>query len=394
MKKTVQILFVSAVLLLLAGLSVLTLFFPQTQPGEYDVWENRTLAEKPVLSRASLSDGSYFRGIDDYLSDHLYGRTDILRCNVRCRMLLGNTSVNGVVLGKHTLMNDNGIYDRFNSWYRTASELMASRLAAIRDATEECGGTFVFVGVPSQRNIFCGEYPGYLNSGNEQTENTVNCFIASLEKKDIPSVFPTFTQSGVPLTELYSAVDHHFTLKGAYLCCNEVIDALNAAGCDVKKTEPDRIGFEQLPNPMLGTYNRRLYGCSEVTDHLWIYHSEDAVPYERWDNGKKTDTPLIVLPQSEEDYVTYSAYMEGDKAETVIKTYRPELKKLLIVGDSFTNAMEPLLYMSFDEMRSLDFRYYTEKTLTEYIADYQPDVVLIVRDASVYVSLDGNGDLH
>lgn len=394
MKDRIKTIFCATFFLLLGGFAVLTVLFPQRVPQNYDVWENRYLAGAPSFSKASIADGTFFQSVDDYLSDHLFRRTDLLRWNVRYQMLRGSVSINGVVRGKRTLMNDNGIYDRFNTWYRTAAELMADQLAAIRDATEECGGTFVFVGVPSQRNIFCGEYPGFLNSGNEQTENTIDCFAASLKKEDIHSVFPTFTQSSVPMTELYSPVDHHFTLKGAYLCCNEVIDALNAIGCDVKKTEPDRISFEQLPNPMLGTYNRRLYGCSGVTDHLWIYHSGDAVPYERWDNGKKTDNPMIVLPQSEEDYVTYSAYMEGDKAETVVKTYRPELKKLLIVGDSFTNAMETLLYMSFDEMRSLDFRHYTEKTLTEYIADYQPDVVLLVRDASVYVSLDGNGDLR
>lgn len=86
--------------------------------------------------------------------------------------------------------------------------------------------------------------------------------------------------------------------------------------------------------------------------------------------------------------------MCGDAAETVIKTNRPELKKVLIVGDSFTNAMETILYLSFDEMRSLDYRYYTEKTLTEYIAEYQPDIVLIARDTSVCLGTDGNGNLQ
>ena len=397
MKKTIQILFVSAVLLLLAGMCILTLCFPQTQPGEYDVWENRTLAEIPVLSRSTLSDGSYFSSVEQYLSDHLYGRTDLLRGNVRYRMLRGNVSVNTVVSGSNALMNDNGLYDRFDLWYRTAAGLMADRLAVIRDAAEACGGTFVFVGVPAQRTVFREEYPEYLNSGSEQYRDVTECFTEALLANGIRTVFPEeqFLQSGIPLTELYSPIDHHFTLKGAYLCCNAVLDALTEDGvAGVEKVTEDRITFETLPNPMLGTYNRRLYGCAKITDHLWICHSDAAVPYERWDNGIRTDTPLTVLPKSDTDYVTYSAYMEGDKAETVVRTYRPELKKLLIVGDSFTNAMETLLYMSFDEMRSLDFRYYSEKTLTEYIADYQPDVVLVVRDASVYVSLDGNGDLR
>ena len=52
-----------------------------------------------------------------------------------------------------------------------------------------------------------------------------------------------------------------------------------------------------------------------------------------------------------------------------------------------------MLYASFNEMRSIDLRHYTEKTLREYIADYRPDVVICIRDETTYFSADGNGDL-
>ena len=78
----------------------------------------------------------------------------------------------------------------------------------------------------------------------------------------------------------------------------------------------------------------------------------------------------------------YLVYMGGDKGETILRTDRPELPKVLIFGDSFTNALETLLYPSFDEMRSLDLRHYNSKTLWDYIEDYQPDIVLDIRDDS------------
>lgn len=80
-------------------------------------------------------------------------------------------------------------------------------------------------------------------------------------------------------------------------------------------------------------------------------------------------------------------------AETMLCTYRPELPKLLIIGDSFTNAMETILWASFDETRSLDYRYYTKKTLSEYIGEYQPDVVLFIRDDTAYLNQNRNGNL-
>lgn len=395
MQKVTKLIFCAAVLLVLVLLAVLTLFFPQTVPGEYDVWENRTLAEQPVLQTQTLFDGSYFTSVESYLSDHLFGRQTLLTANVHYQQLRGSVAVNGVVCSDDILLLDNGIYDRFGATFQQDAETMAQRLSVIRDATEQNGGTFLFVGIPTQRNIFEREYPSFASSDRVRTEDILSCFVPALEKENIPALFleDTFREINAPLDTLYSPIDHHFTLKGANLCVRAAIDCLNENGVGIPQVVEDRLVFEALPNPMLGTYNRKLYGCTEATDSLLTYNLPHEVPYERWDNGVQTDAPLIVLPQTETEYVQYSAYMGGDKAETIVKTNRPELKKLLVVGDSFTNAMETVLYLSFDEMRSLDFRYYTEKALTEYIADYQPDVVLVIRDASVYLNLDGNGNL-
>ena len=82
--------------------------------------------------------------------------------------------------------------------------------------------------------------------------------------------------------------------------------------------------------------------------------------------------------------------MGGDFAETVLATDRPELPDVLIFGDSFTNALETLLYTSFDETRILDLRHYTEQSLKDYIADNQPDIVLCVQNDTFYYTAGGN----
>ena len=89
--------------------------------------------------------------------------------------------------------------------------------------------------------------------------------------------------------------------------------------------------------------------------------------------------------------MTYSVYMGGDVGETVIKTNRSSLPNVLIVGDSYTNAVECFLYASFNEMRSLDLRSYKAKTLADYIKEYKPGAVVLLRDYSVLLSFDGNG---
>ena len=96
-------------------------------------------------------------------------------------------------------------------------------------------------------------------------------------------------------------------------------------------------------------------------------------------------------PETAGEDVTYSVYMGGDIAETVIQTDRPELPNALIFGDSFTNPVECLAYYSFNELRSVDLRHYTAQSLSDYIAAYQPDVVLCVRDYQALLSREFNG---
>ena len=88
--------------------------------------------------------------------------------------------------------------------------------------------------------------------------------------------------------------------------------------------------------------------------------------------------------------MTYNLYMGGDHGETIIRTDRPELPSALVFGDSFTNALETVLYASFNETRSLDLRHYTERSLREYIEDYRPDVVICVRNNTFFYVNDGN----
>jgi hypothetical protein len=101
----------------------------------------------------------------------------------------------------------------------------------------------------------------------------------------------------------------------------------------------------------------------------------------------------VVLPDDEQMEVTYLAYMGGDIPETAIATNRPELPNCLIFGESYTNAVETMIWTAFNETRSLDLRHYNKQTLAEYIADWQPDVVICMRDTSKFLEAEGNGVL-
>ena len=125
-------------------------------------------------------------------------------------------------------------------------------------------------------------------------------------------------------------------------------------------------------------------------DRLGIYRLKDPLPYIRRDNGEEVDQ-IFFIPEDPKEKITYNVYMGGDVAETVIETGREELPDVLVFGDSFTNPVETLLYASFNRTVAVDLRHNTEKTIYEYIEEYQPDLVLCIRDDTAYLSTDGNG---
>ena len=178
---------------------------------------------------------------------------------------------------------------------------------------------------------------------------------------------------------------------GAYAAYRAILDTLATDGWDLPVLTEDDIDFVELPNPYIGSRSRKLYNLWPNDEKAVIGVQRDPVAFTRWDNGELSERPLFIVPTEEYLPTTYNLYMGGDFGETVLKTDRPDLPDVLIFGDSFTNALETLLYASFDETHILDLRHYTEKSLKDYITAYQPDLVLCIQNDTFYYTTTGNG---
>ena len=194
------------------------------------------------------------------------------------------------------------------------------------------------------------------------------------------------------LPEFSSKVDNHYGLRGAYVTYRAAAERLAADGCALHVPEEGTdVTFSALPNPYMGSRTRKLLGLRGSDEKLLTASFAEDIPFTRFDNGAAAEATVYALPGSDAEPLTYGLYMGGDIAETVIRTDRPELPNALIFGDSFTNPVECLAYYSFNELRSVDLRHYTVQSLSDYIAAYQPDVVLCVRDYQALLSREFNG---
>ena len=376
----------------ITGLFLLLSF--QDRRQTISVYENRKLAVHPGFTLRGLWDGSYFRGWDAYFSDHIYHRDDRMREYQWLQLYLKDVVVtNDVVITEEALLPFLPLSDYSNYDYDRTVGPAVDRLASLQAEVEAAGSVFLYVGVDEQRTALAEYYPAYLYNKSDYYETMGDRFRETCEARGVHTLFLRDRLMGQNPLTYYSTVDHHYNLRGAYETYRAICEALFSERPDIPILEENQLGMYYLPGEFYGSYNRRLYDLSPIQEQLLVFDQSVLPPYTRWDNGERTDSPVLKLPSGEEK-TEYTVYMGGDMGETVIQTNRPELPSILIVGDSFTNPVEALCVYSFHEIRSLDYRHKQDISLTEYLSLHPVDAVVVIRDNLNYVGSEGNGALR
>ncbi|NLT15083.1 MAG: hypothetical protein GXY05_12150 [Clostridiales bacterium] len=359
------------------------------------IFENRTLASMPVLHRETFLDGSWFSQWETYFKDHAAGRDTLLKASAYIDLfVIKRPVVNDIVITDRNLLTFNGYETVDPVKIADESKASADNLSALKQHVQDNGGQFYYVAVSGQLAYNGHEYPDFLSSRVEYFSTALDCFKTDMAGRGVNLIDmgEIFDDMGHP-ENVYYATDHHLTFEGALLTYQAIMDRINADNslCLPVLTAAD-ITVREVANPFLGSRMRKLFSLISSEEKLKIAVPNQDIPFTRTNNGNPVAPEVYMLPDNTWDPVSYTVYMHGDIAETVIDTNRPELPDVLLVGDSYTNAVECLLYTSFNEMRSIDLRWYDKTSLADYIAAYQPDYVIVLRDYSVLLTLDGNNN--
>lgn len=374
---------------LLAGLAATLVREPEVS----SYWENRMLAELPEFSAQSIGDGSYTAQFEEYLSDHAALRTTLLMSKTRIDLALGRPAVNGVVVTEHSLLPYLPYQTVDPARLDTLAAVMADNLKQISDTVVEYGGYFCYVAVPCQPVSLVGDYPWYLNSQEQLNHGKAEALARAMNERSVPflDVEAALWETGGS-AQYASLVDNHYSMEGAFETYRLIMEKVSGeTGLELPILSAEDLTLETLPNSYIGSRERKLLNMEQRDEQLSILIPQNGVPYTRSDNGERSRPFVYEIPPSDADEITYNLYMGGDIAQTVIDTGRDELPSILIYGDSFTNPVECIAYLSFDEMHSLDLRHYHEMSLENYIRRFQPEVVVCIRDYDFLLATEGNG---
>ena len=370
------------------------LFFTVNREPEFiNFFENRALAAFPAYSDEAVKNGSYASQLEDYLDDHAALRTTLLRLKTCSDLLLRRPVVNGIVITPKCLLPLHSPEAVNENWVAAQAEAMADNLKRINDTVAEYGGYYCYVGVPCQYAYFEDDYPWYLESRSEYSRLSSSLLSRELAERGVAflDVRAAFEAQGHP-DEYGSLVDNHYTMEGAFAAYRLIMEKVAAeTGLSFPILDWPDMRFEPLPNDYLGSRERRLMNVVTREEQLTVAYPRQEVPFTRTDLGIDVPPLIYALPYTDTDLMTYTLYMGGDQPNTVIDTDRDELPSILIYGDSFTNAVECVAYLSFDKMHSLDLRSYRKTSLEDYIREFQPEVVICIRDYEALLTLYGNG---
>lgn len=322
--------------------------------------ENRTLSRMPEFSWSALVDGSYTSKLEKYLEDQFPLRDGWMGLKNRYEYLLGKREFHGVYLCGDRLI------------HKIEDASRAEQNIAYLQKLTELTDVPVYLGlIPTAAEVYRDQLPAgaenfdqaaYLEKVRESVPDTV---WVDMEK----------WMDGASGVSLFYRTDHHWTSAGAWHGYAALMEAMG---------EP----FEPLgtPETVSDDFYGTLYSSSGVhwlaPDTIERYVSGAGVTVENFEKGE-THGLYVDSFLGEKD--KYASFLGGNTPLYIIRN--PEAaseEKLLVVRDSYSDAMAPFLSQYFAEIHLVDLRYY-RTSVAEYARENGMDRIFVCYSVENFV---------
>ena len=342
--------------LFLAGLLVWHVLLPDRAQSET---ENRTLAQVPEFSWAALVSGSYTEAVEEYFADQFPLRDGWTGLKARMEQLLGKREFNGVYLCGTTLISKvetpaEGAVDKNLSY--------VDRLAGKTDANVVLGL------IPSAAEIWKDKLPAGAGSWDQTS-------LLAQSQVDFQGALAAHTDEPI-----FYRTDHHWTTLGAFYGANALLEALGKEPLKENNFTPEIAS---------DSFNGTLYSQSGIhwlnpdTMEFWV--AEEGLTVTSWRTGKEEPASLYDRTYLEKKD-KYSSFLGGNQPLCVIKNENvTDGSKLLLVRDSYSDALAPFLAQRFSEVHLLDLRYY-RAPVSVYAAENGIGDIAVVYSVQNFIS--------
>lgn len=390
--------FAFTVSLLLFG--VLFFFLPKKEISDY---EKRKLAQMPTFSWQSLWNGSYFKGIDNYVADNFPFREGFVQTNFILKQNRGFKSEE-VGFYKQEVVTNAGM-EKNDSTQAAPQKRLEDEIIEGEAEKSPVRGVMIYKAMAIQ--VFGGG-----NSTAKYCADVINFYQETLKNKAqvYAIVVPTHGEFYLPhkyrhtsekknIEYLYSQLnpdvisvdvtstlyqhkdeyiffntDHHWTGLGAYYAYEQFC----------KKAGFDAIPLEKMERKVIKDFLGSLYWITrdkrlkENIDSV-IYHKPN-ITYTAFCHAKKNPDKRMgasLFAEFAKGPAAYSVYFGDDFS--LVEVNNPEVKngrRGMIIKNSFGNAFSPYLASHYEKLFVVDYRYWN-KNLLKMIEEHKITDVII-----------------
>lgn len=349
-------------ILLTALILVFSCAFFLSEKRTFSESENRYLSSFPEFSFEDLKDGTYTEEIQTYLADHFPLRDLFMGLKAETEIALGKREINGIYIA-----DDGYLIEAYKKPKNT--DKIVGNFKKFYEAVDREKVSVSLMLVPTASVIYRDKLPAFAQERDQMAERETIYERSGLPRADCYEAL----MAAKDQQQLYYRTDHHWTSYGAY-------EAYRAY-CGQAGIEPlplDSFEKKEVTHDFKGTIYSKLNDGRIGADTITIFENPaDQLTVFYTDTDQTTDSLYNFDYLEKKD--KYSMFLDNIHPLIEITNETADSQReLVLIKDSYANAMVPFLVNHFKKVYVFDTRYYKQGP-SSFIEDHPQvtDVLLL-----------------
>lgn len=341
--------------LFIGGILIWSLVLPDRDRSDT---ENRTLAQWPAFSWEALKDGSYTKKVEEYFADQFPMRDEWTGLKAQSEHAIGKTEFNDVYLAEDDIL--------ISKIEKPDQQLLDMTFGYLDRLVENTSADVSLGLIPSAAEIWKDKLPYGAESWDQKA------FLDQVDGLGLPTVDFWSALTEHADENIFYHTDHHWTTLGAFYGANAVLESMGKKPLDRTDFTPE-IASDQFYGTLYSQSG--IHWVNPDTMEYWV--KDDGLKITSWRTGKPVPSTLYDRTYLEKKD-KYSSFLGGNQPLCVIENeHLDNAGKILIVRDSYSDALAPFLAQRFSEVHLMDFRQY-HGSLSQYVVDNEIDNIIVL----------------
>jgi hypothetical protein len=383
-------------LIFIFGFGIVNLLRPHSQ--EVSMLEQRNLATQPEFTADRFFAGAYTRDFDNYFSDNFAFRTSLVQVGTSLKGLKGLPDENGISIvvsnGNNMAVDMNGkgassavtadstsdyliLKDRAYTAFKysaPSAEMYADALNRFQKSVDPKVHVYSLL-APTSVEFSKDKNVLKLSDSQKDAFAHVNERLdASIGQIDAYGILNSHSNEYI-----YFRTDHHWTALGAYYAYTNLMKKMGETPVPLSKYQKNDINqflgtaYKQTLDNRLKTHPDTITYYTPFTDYTYTMHT----------STDKSITRKVVDPNYAKISSTfYAVFLGGDYPWGEIKTNNNNGKRIVVIKDSYANALIPFLLPHFEKVYYLDPRYF-KGNMIDFVKQQKITDVLFLNNSTV-----------